>query len=62
MPAPAMPVAAPFRLDESGWVADRWGELLPLTALQRQRLLTEPDPVRRLEKVQQYLDMQGLLR
>lgn len=62
VPAEAMPVAPPFRLDECGWVADRWSELLPLTAQQRENLLLMRDPVERLERVQHYIRLQGLLR
>lgn len=60
-PPDAMPVAAPFRLTECGWVADRWGELLPLTAIQRQNLLRLRDPAQRLERVQDYLRLHGVL-
>lgn len=60
-PSEAMPLAAPFRLDECGWVADRWGELLPLTAIQRQNLLRMRDPEARLERVQRYLGLHGVL-
>lgn len=60
-PPEAMPLGAPFRLDECGWVADRWGELLPLTAVQRQNLLKMRDPGARLDKVQHYLRMHGVL-
>ncbi|WP_353194276.1 LON peptidase substrate-binding domain-containing protein [Pusillimonas noertemannii] len=61
IPAAAMPLAPPFRLDECGWVADRWAELLPLTALQRQNLLKMRDPAQRLERVQDYIRLHGLL-
>lgn len=60
-PPAAMPVASPFRLDECGWVADRWSELLPLTAQQRQNLLRMRDPLERLERVQHYIRLHGLL-
>ncbi|MDX3893391.1 LON peptidase substrate-binding domain-containing protein [Pusillimonas sp.] len=60
MPAAAMPLAPPFKLDECGWVADRWAELLPLTALQRQNLLKMRDPRQRLERVQGYIRLHGL--
>ena len=60
-PPDAIPIAAPFRLEECGWVADRWGELLPLTAIQRQNLLRTRDPESRLERVQQYLRLHGVL-
>jgi len=61
IPAAAMPVAPPFKLDECGWVADRWAEMLPLTAQQRQNLLKMRDPRQRLERVQSYVRLHGLL-
>ena len=35
VPAEHMPLAPPFRLDDCGWVADRWCELLPLPAAEQ---------------------------
>ncbi|HEY9281581.1 MAG TPA: LON peptidase substrate-binding domain-containing protein [Eoetvoesiella sp.] len=61
VPADQMPIAAPFRLDECGWVANRWSEILPMPTQQKLHLLTLPDPVRRLEHVQQYLIDRGLM-
>ena len=43
------------RFDDAGWVGWRLAELLPLTLPQRQRLLQEDDPDRRLD------DLLGLL-
>jgi len=60
-PAPAMPIAPPFRLDECGWVANRWCELLPLSPLQQQQMLMQEDPTERLAQIQRGLDSQGLL-
>jgi Lon protease-like protein len=56
-----MPVAPPFRLDEAGWVADRWCELLPLTTDETMRLLGMNDPVARLVDVRGLLSRRGLL-
>ena len=50
-----LPLQAPYRLDECGWVANRWAELLPLTAQEKLALLAEADPLARLEQVGQYL-------
>jgi Lon protease-like protein len=50
-----LPLQAPYRLDESGWVANRWAELLPLPAEEKLALLAEPNPLMRLNKVGQYL-------
>jgi Lon protease-like protein len=43
-----MPILAPYRLDEAGWVANRWAEFLPLSGPQRQSLLSQIDPEDRL--------------
>ena len=39
------------RFDDAGWVANRWAELLPLGAAQKQSLLAEMDPLVRLKKI-----------
>jgi len=46
-----MPILAPYRLDEAGWVANRWAEILPFGSSQKQALLLEDDPVARLQTV-----------
>ncbi|MFM1928212.1 MAG: hypothetical protein RIR28_795, partial [Pseudomonadota bacterium] len=46
-----MPILAPYRLDEAGWVANRWAEILPFGPGQKQALLLEDDPVARLQTV-----------
>jgi len=61
VPQEQMPLAPPFRLDEAGWVANRWCELLPVPAAQKQTLLEMPDPALRLEYVQDYMADRGLL-
>ena len=50
-----MPIYPPFRLTESGWVSNRWAELLSINVSSRQKLLEETCPNIRLEKVAQYL-------
>ena len=52
-----LPLQAPFRLDECGWVANRWAELLPLSAEEKLALLAQPDPLARLGQVAQVLGM-----
>lgn len=61
VPDSEMPLAPPYRLDECGWVANRWCELLPIAAAQKQRLLALDNPLVRLELVQDILSGQGLL-
>ena len=57
MPAPeARPVAAPYRLDDCGWVAHRWAELLPLPPPVTQSLLETDSPLLRLELVSDLLE------
>jgi Lon protease-like protein len=55
VPEAEMPISRPFRLDESGWVADRWCELLPMPLERKLDLLALQDPVVRLETVHQML-------
>jgi hypothetical protein len=50
-----MPILPPFRLDESGWVSNRWSELLSVNAFSRQKLLEEMHPNTRLKNVSQLL-------
>ena len=45
------PFLAPHRLDDAGWVANRWCEILPLPLEAKQRLMALEDPVARLEVV-----------
>ena len=44
-----------YRLDEAGWVANRWCELLPINLSARQKLMELPDPQTRLRLVDQFL-------
>jgi Lon protease-like protein len=54
-------VEGAWRLDDCGWVANRWCELLPITQAARQKLMELPDPLVRLELVDDYLRRQGVL-
>jgi Lon protease-like protein len=56
-----MALMPPYRLDEAGWVANRWCELLRLDLEEKQRLLLQENPVLRLELVQDVLAENGLL-
>jgi|SRR3954471_18236688 Lon protease-like protein len=49
------PFLEPHRLDSAGWVANRWCEILPLPLEVRQRLMTLPDPLARLDVVDSLL-------
>ncbi len=61
LPANQFPLLPPFRLDECGWVSNRWCDLLPLSAEEKQRMLCLDNPVLRLELVQDLLDERGWL-
>jgi hypothetical protein len=50
-----MPFAEPMRLDDAGWVANRWCELLPVSLAARQKLMELDDPVVRLQLVDDFL-------
>jgi len=50
-----LPFAPPFRLDEAGWVANRWCELLPVPLAAKQKLMELEDPVIRLSLVDGFL-------
>ncbi len=50
-----VPFAPPFRLDDAGWVANRWCELLPISLAAKQKLMALEDPVIRLSLVDGYL-------
>lgn len=61
IPASQMPLLPPYKLDDSGWVANRWCELLRLDLGQKQLLLAQENPVLRLELIQDVLTENGLL-
>lgn len=50
-----LPFAPPWRLDDAGWVANRWCELLPLPLQTKQKLMELDDPVIRLSLVDGWL-------
>jgi len=51
-----LPLLPPYRLDECGWVADRWAELLPLPPGLKADLLAVDDPEARLRRLSGYLE------
>ena len=50
-----VPFAPPYQLDDAGWVANRWCELLPVSLAAKQKLMALEDPVIRLSLVDGYL-------
>ncbi len=55
-----IPIAPPWRLDDCGWVANRWCELLPLPVTLKQRLMELDNPLVRLELVGDVLAKTGI--
>ena len=55
-----MPLQGPWRLDDCGWVANRWCELLPLPLQLKQRLMELDNPLVRLELVSDVLARTGI--
>ncbi len=55
-----LPIQGPFRLDDCGWVANRWCELLPLGVQLKQRLMELDNPLVRLELVSDVLARTGI--
>ena len=51
-----LPVQPPYGWDDAGWLANRWAELLPMPAEERQRLMAMDNPLLRLELVVDRLD------
>ena len=56
------PFYEPFRLNDCGWVANRWTELLNIPALQKQHLLAMENPRLRLDLVQEMLEEMGAFK
>jgi Lon protease-like protein len=56
------PFAEPFALDDAGWVANRWCEVLPIPLAARQKLMMLPDPQARLRLVHEYLKGKGVVQ
>lgn len=51
-----LPLKAPYRLDEAGWVANQWAMLLPLTTEDKVTIMAINDPVERLSQISTWLD------
>jgi len=55
------PFVPPHRLDDAGWVANRWCEILPISLAAKQRLMVLDEPVLRLKLVDEYLRGKGVI-
>ncbi len=55
------PFALPYQLDDAGWVANRWCEILPISMAAKYRLMRLDEPLLRLKLVDDYLRSKGLI-
>ena len=46
-----LPIFAPYHLDQCGWLANRYAEAISISSEQKLQLLSELDPLKRLESV-----------
>jgi Lon protease-like protein len=60
-PGVRLPMLAPYRLDDCGWVANRWCELLPAKPELKQRLMELDSPLMRLELISDLLARTGIV-
>ena len=54
-----LPIQKPYLWSDCGWLANRWCELLPLSAEVKQRFMSLDSPLLRLELVSDALDQMG---
>ena len=57
----AEPFHLPHRLDDAGWAANRWCEILPISLSAKQKLMALDDPQLRLQLVHDYLRGKGVV-
>jgi len=55
-----LPIGMPYLLDDCGWVANRWCELVPMQLELKQRLMELDSPLMRLELVSDLLARTGI--
>jgi Lon protease-like protein len=55
------PFPVPLRLDDAGWIANRWCEILPIPSKAKQKLLELGDAQSRLHIVHQFLQQHELI-
>ena len=55
------PFLEPYRFDDAGWVANRWCEILPISQAAKFKLMELPDPLARLQLVDDYLRSKGVV-
>jgi Lon protease-like protein len=58
----AEPFLKPFKFESSGWVANRWCEILPISIAAKQKLMELTDPQVRLQLVDEFLRTKGVVK
>ena len=58
----SVPFLEPYRFDDAGWVANRWCEILPISIAAKQKLMELPDPLIRLQLVDEFLRNKGVVQ
>ncbi|MEO8155169.1 MAG: LON peptidase substrate-binding domain-containing protein [Rhizobacter sp.] len=56
------PFLRPFKFDHAGWVSNRWCEILPISIAAKQKLMELPDPMVRLQLVDEFLRTKGVVK
>lgn len=57
-----LPFNEPFQMDDAGWVANRWCEILPISLAAKQKLMELEEPVLRLKLVDEFLRGKGVVQ
>jgi Lon protease-like protein len=57
-----LPVQPPYQVQDCGWLANRWCELLPMAPIEKQQLMVLDNPLLRLELVADLLEKRHGLR
>ena len=55
------PFLRPYQLDDAGWVANRWCELLPVSMAAKHKLMALDEPALRLKLVDEFLRGKGVV-
>ena len=55
------PFLQPYQLDDAGWVANRWCEILPISLAAKYRLMVLDEPALRLKLVDEFLRGKGVI-
>jgi Lon protease-like protein len=56
------PFNEPFHMDDAGWVANRWCEILPISLAAKQKLMELGEPTTRLKLVDEFLRGKGVVQ